>query len=107
MLVVVVLVLLVLLLVVVMVHCGALPEANQHTVVNCWPPVWLVRAHRQKLISMLSWIIGGLFGLFIGSVRRLLPEASQHAVVDYWRPVWLVLALLLACAWLEPPLACW
>ena len=40
--VVVVLVLLVLLLVVVMVHCGALPEANQHAVVGYWWPVWLV-----------------------------------------------------------------
>ena len=33
--VVVVLVLLVLLLVVMVVHCGSLPEANQHTVGNC------------------------------------------------------------------------
>ena len=51
---------------------------------------------------MLSWIIGGLFGLFIGSDGRPLSEANRHAVVDYWRPVWKVLALLLALACLEP-----
>ena len=75
---------------------GALPEANQHAVVDYLRSVWLVLVHCQKLISTLSWIIGGLFGLFLGSVRRLLPEASQHAVVDYWRPLFLALGLLLA-----------
>ena len=70
--VVVVLVLLVLLLVVVMVHCGALPEANQHTVVNCWRPVWLVRVHRQKLISTLSWTNGGPRCVFIMVDERLV-----------------------------------
>ena len=57
---------------------SALPEANQHTVVDYW----------------------SLFGLFIGSVRRLPAEANQHTVVDSWRglaPSWLALALLLAC----------
>ena len=47
---------------------------------------------------MLSWIIGGLFGLFIGSDGRPLPEANQHTVVDSWRPILLVLALLLPCS---------
>ena len=50
---------------------------------------------------MLSWIIGGLFGLFIGSDGRPLPEANQHAVVDYWRPLFLAFGLLLAPSWRE------
>ena len=71
--VVVVLVLLVLLLVVVVVvHCGALPEANQHAVVDSWRPVWLVRVHRQKLISTLSWTNGGPRCVFIMVDERLV-----------------------------------
>ena len=71
--VVVVLVLLELLLVVVViVHCGALPEANQHAVVDSWRPVWLVRVHRQKLISTLSWTNGGPRCVFILVDERLV-----------------------------------
>ena len=50
---------------------------------------------------MLSWIIGGLVGLFLGSDGSPLPEATQHAVVDYWRPLFLAFGLLLACSWLD------
>ena len=71
----------------------------------------VVAVRCRKLISTLSWIVGGLFGLFeraaranqhavvdywclfglfIGSVRRLPAEANQYAVVDVRRPVWLV-----------------
>ena len=61
--------------------------------------------HCQKLISTLWWIIGGLLGLFIGSVRRLPAEADQNTVVDVRRGLassWLAFALLL-----RYPLACW
>ena len=60
--------------------------------------VVVVAVRCRKLIRMLSWIIGGLFGLFIGSVRRLPAEANQYTVVDYWRACSAEPALLLACS---------
>ena len=75
---------------------GALPQTNQHTVVDSWQrrrcTAGSESAHCRGLLAAAAVYCGGCVGA--------LPDANQHAVVDYSRPVWKVLALCSAPAWL-------
>ena len=79
--------------------------------------VVVVAVRCRKLISTLSWIVGGLFGdywslfgLFIGSVRRPTAESNHYTVGIVRRTApssCLALDLLLACSCLALARTLW